>query len=212
MNNISKVIIILIVMAFPVKDYAQNLKNLHKPEFWWLVSHPFIAKKTWQISKQARDIANSHINDVELDGDYNGGMVDAFRHTLWMSLLVQEIKPKAAYKLGVAHEKGNKIDFKKKILEENKLPDSTSCEMDLRNNNIGIDIGEEYYGENTNNLILIVKNAVKSGRCWKIKKDSLGYFLDEEGYSIPENEWVGKWKTPKILVPSDFLRPKSPKN
>ena len=195
-------------MAFPIKDYAQNLKNLHFPEIWWVVTHPFITKKTLEISKQAKKIANSYINSDELDGDYNGGMVDAFRHTLWMSMLVQEIDYKAAYKLGLAHEKGNEIDFKKKILEEEKLPDSTSCEMDLRNNNIGIEIGEEYYGESIDTLISVVKNAVKTGRCWKIKKDSLGSFLDQKGLFIPENEWKGKWITPKVLVPSNFVRPK----
>ena len=194
-------------MAFPIKDHVQTLKNLHFPEIWWVITHLFIAKKTFEISKQSREIANSYISSSEFDGDYNGGMVDAFRHTLWMSMLVQEISYKAAYKLGLAHEKGNKIDFEKKILEEEKLPDSTSCQMDLLNNNIGIDIGGEYFGESTDTLIAVVKHAVKTGRCWKIKKDSFGGFLDQKGEFIPVNQWKGKWKTPKVLVPSNFVRP-----
>lgn len=198
-------------MAIPIKDYAQKIKNVHFAEVWWVATHPFIAKKSWDISKKAGEVANSYINSSELDGDYNGGMVDAMRHTLWMASLVQEIKPKAAYKLGLAHEKGNERDFKKKTLEEGSLPDSTSCEMDLRNNSIGLEIGQEYYGESLDTLILVVKNAVKTGRCWKIKKDSLGNFLDEEGKQIPDSLWMGKWITPKILVRSDFKRPKTPK-
>ncbi|MBN2893780.1 MAG: hypothetical protein JXL97_18060 [Bacteroidales bacterium] len=212
MKIISKIIIIFLLMAFPIKDYAQKFSNFHWLEVWWVATHPFIAKKTWKISEQSREIANSYIKSNELDGDYNGGMVDAFRHTLWMASLVQEIKPKAAYKLGLAHEKGNKADFDKKLLEEGKLPDSTSCEMDLRNNYVGIEIGQEYYGESLDTLILVVKNAVKTGRCWKIKKDSLGNFLDQNGNFIPESQWKGKWITPKVLVPSDFPRPKMQKN
>ncbi len=195
-------------MAFPIKNYAQSIKNIHFAEVWWVATHPFIAKKTYKISKQVRQTANEHIKDSELDGDYNGGMVDAFRHTLWMAVLVQEIRPKAVYKLGIAHEKGNKKDFEKKILEEGKLPDSVSCQMDLLNNQVGIDLGLQYLGQPYDTLVQIVKHAVKSGKCWKISKDSLGNFLDEQGNFIPESEWKGKWITPKVIVPSDYLRPK----
>jgi len=194
-------------MSFPVKHYAQSLKNMHISEVWWVATHPFIAKKAFKISNEARDIANQHILDTLLDGDYNGGMVDAFRHTLWMTLMVQEIKPKAAYKLGLAHEKGNYKDFKKKILEENKLPDSVSCEMDLRNNSIGIELGQEYMGTDKDTLIVVVRHTVRCGKCWIIKKDSLGYFLDKNDNIIPDSLWVGKWNTPKILVPSNYKRP-----
>ncbi len=191
-------------MSFPVKHYSQSLKNLHSAEIWWVITHPFIAKKSWQISKQARKIANNHISDSLLDGDYNGGMVDAFRHTLWMALLVQEIKPKAAYKLGKAHEKGNYKDFKRKVLEEGKLPDSVSCKMDLLNNKVGIEIGQRFMGQKNDTLILIVRDAVRKGDCWKIKKDSLGYFLDKNDNVIPEKKWKGKWVNPKVIVPSNW--------
>ena len=192
-------------MAFPVKDYAQNLKSLHFSELWWVATHPFVTKKVLEISRLARDTANAHITDPELDGDYNGGMVDAFRHCLWMALLVQEISPKAAEKLGKAHEKGNYKDFKQKKLEEGKLPDSVACEMDLRNNQKGIEIGQIYYGEDFDTIMQIVKKSVKNGECWKIKKDKFGNFIDQNGNIIPEKDWKGKWITPKVLVPSDFI-------
>lgn len=191
-------------MSFPIKHYTQSLKNIHCSEAWWVITHPFIAKKTFEISKQVRKISNAHIHDPLLDGDYNGGMVDAFRHTLWMAMLVQKINPKAAHKLGIAHEKGNYKDFKQKLLEEGKLPDSVSCKMDLINNEIGINLGLIYMGTNTDTLILIVKSAVRSGECKKIKKDSLGYFLDINDNIIPEKNWKGKWKNPKILVNSNY--------
>jgi len=204
MKIFSKILLILIFMSFPIKQYAQSVKNLHSSEVWWIMTHPFIAKKSWDISKQASSIATAHISDPLMDGDYNGGMVDAFRHTLWMAMLVQEIRPEAALKLGKAHEKGNYKDFKQKILEEGKLPDSMSCEMDLRNNEVGIDLGLRNMGTDTDTLILFVRSAVRRGECWKIKKDSLGYFLNSDGEIIPESEWKGKWITPKVLVPSNY--------
>ncbi len=192
-------------MTFPLKNYAQS--KARKPEKIWSIRHIFVAKKVWEISMETRQITNSHIDSKELDGDPDGGMVDAFRHTLWLALLVQYIKPQAARELGIAHEKSNKIDFKKGETEEIFLPDSVGCEMDLRNNEVGIDIGLEYMGENRETLISATINAVKSGRCWVIKKDKSGNFLDENGKIIPQKHWQGKWNTPKVLVPSNTIRP-----
>lgn len=191
-------------MSIPIKDYAQNLKYIHISEIWWVATHPFVAKKSFKISEDAKNIANQHLIDPQLDGDNNGGMVDAFRHCLWMSMLVQHIKPEAAVKLGKAHEKGNYKDFKKKKLEDGSLPDSVSCEMDLRNNLVGIELGQEYMGTDVETLSQLVKNAIIKGRCWKIKKDTLGRFLDNSNQLIPDKEWKGKWINPKQLVPSNY--------
>lgn len=203
MKFITKIIIIL-TMAIPIKNYAQQAKSIHFSEIWWVVKHPLIAKTAYKTTNTARFIANSHITDPALDGDYNGGMVDAFRHTLWMAMLVQEISPKAAMELGKAHEKGNYRDFKRKKLEEDKLPDSVSSAMDLRNNEIGTKIGQEYMGTDIETLTQLVSVAVREGRCWKIKKDSDGNSLDKEGNIIPEQQWQGKWINNRVLVPSDY--------
>ena len=191
-------------MSIPIKSYAQNLKYIHLSEVWWIATHLFIAKKSWEISEHAKNIANEHIKDPQLDSDANGGMVDAFRHCLWMSMLVQEIKPKAAKKLGEAHEKGNYRDYKRKRFEDGALPDSVSSQMDLRNNSVGIELGQEYFGVDLDTLIQLVRHEVLAGKCWKIKKDSQGNFLDKEGNIIPIKKWKGKWINPKILVPSDY--------
>lgn len=196
-------------MLFPVKQYAQKLKSVHFSEVWWAATHPFIAKKAFSISKQAGAIAYQHISDPSLDGDYNGGQVDAFRHTLWMAMLVQEIKPEAAYKLGVAHEKGNYKDYKKLQNEDGAVPDSVTSEMDFKNNDVGIDLGLRYLGVDRDTLIQVVKVNVKRGHCWKIKKDSLGYFLDENDNVIPDSLIKGKWNTPKVIVPSNYFPPQN---
>lgn len=190
-------------MAFPIKNYAQKIKDIHRPEKIWVILHPFSVLKSWKISKEARLIANSHINDPDFDGDYNGGQVDAFRHTLWMAMLTQKTSARTALKLGIAHEKGNKIDYDKRLLEEGKLPDSVACEMDLRNNSVGISIGKENKKMPAKELQKIVKQTVLEGKSWKINKNKDGQFLDKNDRLIPEEQYLGKWITPKVLVPSN---------
>lgn len=195
-------------MSINIKSLAQStiksFFNLHFPEKIWVLTHPFIAVKTMKITNLSSEISTEAITDTDLDGDYSGGQVDAFRHTLWMAMLSQKINPKKAYKLGVAHEKGNEIDYKKKTLEEGFLPDFVSCEMDLKNNNIGIEIGKNNKNASLEDLKLIVKQAVLSGECYKIKKDKNRNFLDKKGNIIPEEDWKGKWNNPKVLVKSDY--------
>jgi hypothetical protein len=200
------IITILLGSKTIAQSVFQRISHLNYPEKVWVATHPFIALKSLKISNEASKIAAEAINDIEMDGDYSGGQVDAFRHALWMAMLVQEISPKKAYKLGFAHEKGNKIDFKKKKLEEGRLPDSVSCEMDLKNNNVGLEIGKIHKNATTKELQIIVKQAVLDGQCYKIKKDKDRNFLDENDNIIPESEWIGKWINPKIIVDSGYKK------
>lgn len=188
------------------QSVIKKFLQMHLPEQIWVITHPFIAKKAWTITKEAKAIADSMAHDRELDGNIAGGQVDAFRHAFWMASLVQEIHPRKARKLGIAHEKGNYIDFKKKTLEEGQLPDSVSCEMDMKNNEAGIAIGKENRDMSQEKLIGRVKNAVLSGELWVIKKDSKGNFLDWNGNIIPPEDYLGKWNNPKCLVPSNFKK------
>ena len=191
-------------MAIPIKNFGQKLKYIHPSEVKWILVHPFIAKKAYKISERAAKVSAAQKQNPQFDGDDNGGMVDAFRHCFWMALLVQKISPKAAYKLGVAHEKGNYRDFKKKRFEEGQIPDSVASEMDLKNNKIGLELGQEYMGVDEETLKQAVIFAVINGDCWKIKKDSAGNSLDIEGNIIPQNKLKNKWITPRVLVPSDY--------
>ncbi len=202
--NFKAKIIILLIMAIPIKNFGQKLKYIHPSEVKWILAHPFIARKAYKISKRAGQVATAQKFNPQLDGDDNGGMVDAFRHCFWMALLVQEISPKAAYKLGIAHEKGNYRDFKKKRYEDGAVPDSVASEMDLKNNKIGLELGQEYMGVDEETLKQVVLNAVINGECWKIKKDSAGNSLDAEGNIIPQNKLENNWRTPRVLVPSDY--------
>ncbi|MBK6839510.1 MAG: hypothetical protein IPG90_15685 [Bacteroidetes bacterium] len=66
---------------------------------------PVHRKKTWKITEQARMETKSLLLDSRLDGDEDGGQLDAFRHAFWMASLSQKICWRKALKLGIAHEK-----------------------------------------------------------------------------------------------------------
>ncbi|GAB4294906.1 MAG: hypothetical protein Kow0068_19720 [Marinilabiliales bacterium] len=206
-------IIICYVLVLTTTDKASSQSlikrffSLSFPEKRWVICHPFIAKKAFKIGEEARKVSENMKNDRELDGDANGGQIDAFRHAFWMARLSQEIKWKKAYRLGIAHEKGNYRDFKKHRLEEGTLPDSASCEMDLRNNNKGIDIGKANPHADIEFLSNTIKKEILKGNLWIIYKDKRGNFLNCNGEIIPGSEIKGQWSNPKCLVPSNTPRP-----
>lgn len=168
-----------------------------------MIFHPFIAKKALRIGEEARTISKNIANDRELDGDENGGQIDAFRHAYWMARLSQEMRWKKAYRLGKAHEKGNYKDYKKHRNEEGTLPDSASGEMDLRNNKIGIEIGQNNKNSDTEYLINTVKKDILNGKLWVIYKDNQGHFLNCNGDIIEPDAMKGKWINTKCIVPSN---------
>jgi hypothetical protein len=178
--------------------------KLKLPEKLWIIFHIFIAKRAWKITEEVQQIAVQMENDSDLDGDGNGGQVDAFRHSLWMASLSQQIQPRKAYLLGVAHEKGNKEDYKKYRNEDGTIPDAIACEMDLRNNKIGIAIGSKHKNVSQTQLIQIIKQAILDGKLWKIKKNREGDYIDWNGKVLTKEDYQGKWENEKCLVPTDF--------
>ncbi len=190
-------------MGFPLK-IVKKFSELSRELKLWSLLHPVRAYNTWKISEQVRDLANRMISDPDLDGDYAGGQVDAFRHILWMALLTQRYGPRFARKMGQMHERSNKEDFKKGRLEEYQLPDATSMMMDLLNNEVGIELGSRLPNISLESLIDEVKKIVLDGKAWVIKKDEDGDFLDLNGQKIAKSFWLGKWNTPKVLVRSNY--------
>ena len=191
--------------------YAQESKlkkffGLSGPEKRWVYAHPFIAVKTLKLSEHAAEIAKNQEDSPDLKGDANGGQVDAFRHCFWMASLCQQINPKKALKLGVAHEEGNEKDFKKRREEDGALPDMTANIMDLWNNQVGVVLNNENPGATEEVLIFLVKSAVTSGRCKIIKRDRDGNFLDKEGKIVHHKDWHGKWVNSRCLVTSDLTK------
>ncbi len=198
--NLTVSFLLIFLASDAQKSKFQKFKQLSCPEKWWVVGHPFVAKKALKISENTRKITSEVKKNNLLKGEGNGGQVDAFRHTFWMANLTQEIGWRRAKKLGKAHEKGNYRDFKKHQQEDGALPDKASSEMDLFNNNVGIELGKR----STNfELKKMVIEMVSQGNCKIIKKDKTGNYLDCEGNIIPKEELIGKWENIKCLVWSD---------
>lgn len=210
--TLRRLIILLYICAYSLSLNAQkNHKNtstskISCPEKRWAIFHPFIAKKSYSLTKEALHITDSIKNTNCLDGDISGGQVDAFKHAYWMALLAQHIKYRKALKLGKAHEKGNHKSFKKNIKKGIQTShDQKSSEMDLWNNEKGIEIGQEFKG---NNLIIIqetIIDSILSGKMKIIRKNSSGQYLDCEGNVIPKDHLVGKWENEKCLVNSNQI-------
>ncbi|WP_442264982.1 DUF6973 domain-containing protein [Tenacibaculum sp. ZS6-P6] len=191
--------------GFSQSNY-KKFKKLSSPKKWWVIFHPFKAKKALEISKEANRVSDSIRKTNLLDGDHAGGQVDAFRHAYWMARLRQEIGKSAARSLGKAHEKENYLMYKKRKLEEGVVPDKISSEMDLYNNEIGLTLTIKNCKTPKNGLIYKVINTLNKGKMKMIKKNKRGEFLTCEGKVIKPNSLKGKWKNNKCLVNSDYKR------
>lgn len=198
---------IALVSATHTDAYAQFLesyKALSTAEQQWVRRHPIAAFRTHRLADTARDLAVKHQNDPDLDGDLNGGMADAFKHTLWMAITAQKIGKDKAISLGQAHEDGNYEQFLNNPERSGGLlQDKIASDMDLYNNNIGAQIGHEHPNVSISVLIFLVKDAVTKGQCRKILKNSQGQYLDAEGKVIDTGLYNGQWEIPKVLIPSN---------
>jgi hypothetical protein len=203
------VVLLLLVLGagLPMQGQSrwQSFKTLTGPERCWVVGHLWVAGKAQRVSNHALVLADSVGKMPYMDGNWNGGLVDAFRHGIWMTLLTREIGPKKAARLGRAHEKGNYRMWKKGKLEDGALADAAASEMDLWNNQRGIEIAGENPKAAENLLIISVVHALWAGRMRIISQDSAGNFLDKNGDIIPEEKWKGLWENPRCLVKSKTI-------
>lgn len=210
MRKITLAIIILFIshplfLISQTKTTAwKQFKNISCPEKCWTIKHIFVAKKAWRITQYVRLQTDSIQKTKILDGDANGGKVDAFRHAFWMASLAQKMKWRKAYRLGKAHEKGNYIDYKKHRKEDGTFPDKISSTMDLWNNDIGLEIGKTNRNISSDSLKHIVIDYILSGKMKVIKKNKQGQFLDNNGNIIHNDSLKGKWENQKVLINSDL--------
>lgn len=196
--------ILLICFGLTNTIFAQSkFSKLSCPEKVWVVAHPFVAKKAFHITQDVQKIVDSIKQLKTIGVDNNGGKLDAFKHAYWMASLSSKIGKRKARKLGIAHEKGNFLQYKKHKLEDSIVPDSVSSEMDKKNNEVGISLLDNRKKTPPRIIQNEVLTALKDGKLYIIKKDEEGNFLTNDGKKIPLNEWVGKWGIPKYLVPSD---------
>ena len=199
--------ILLIIFSFQEIEAQSAVKqyyNLPRPERFWVLTHIFKAKRALNISKEARVKADSIANTTTLDGDKNGGQVDAFRHSYWQARLTQGIGKRASYKLGKAHEKGSYIYYKRHKLEDGTIPDKISSDMDLYNNKVGASIVFRREELTKKEIEAEVIKLIKNGIMKIIAKDKKGNFLDCDGNIIEKETLKGKWENNKCLVNSNY--------
>ena len=203
MKNVIFLLILLFTISGVSQSNYQKFKKLSSPKKWWVVFHPFKAKKALEISNEINLITDSIRKTTLLDGDHAGGQVDAFRHAFWMARLRQEVGKSAARSLGKAHEKENYQYYKENKLEDGVLPDKASMEMDLHNNEIGISLSRKGEKPTKSELIYRIVNAIHQGKLLIIKKDTKKRFLTCDGTLINAKALKGKWQNNKCLVKSN---------
>jgi hypothetical protein len=178
--------------------------RLSGPEKWWVVTHPFIAIPAQKITSEVIKTSHEMEKDRRLDGDPDGGTVDAFRHSYWMARLCQRFKPKKALDLGRAHEKANYRRFlKKKPGEENTVQDSIASVMDLFNNEVGAAYGKSHPSLTPDSLIRDLIQLIDSGKLKIILKSAAGQPLDCNRRIIDETEYQTYWNNSRCLVNSN---------
>lgn len=185
---------------------AQSTKSrfsrLSGPEKCWVIWHPFKAKTALNISLDAIRKTDSLDRDGIIGHDRNGGKLDAFKHSYWMAVMSRQIGEKSALKLGKAHEKGNYKTFKKGKLEDGFLPDKPSSDMDLFNNEMGVEISSKNSNLTERELISVLIKAIENGDLRILKKTNT-VFLTCQGQVIAEKDLKGKWDNDKCLIPSN---------
>jgi hypothetical protein len=194
------------LIVLPVFGYSQStikLKEISCPEKWWVLVHPFVAIKAVRVSHQAQALVRTDTIQRLFGSDGNGGGLDAFRHSYWMASLSKTIGERKALKLGLAHEKGNKKDIIKNRLEDGKVPDNVSIDMDLHNNAIGVKLASKKCPLTKNELVKKVHDAFLSGTLVVIKKDEAFNSINASGKIIPDKEWQGNLKSKRVLIPSN---------
>lgn len=181
----------------------KEFKHLECPHKIWAITHLLKAKKAFIISEEANRVTDSISKTFLLNNNTSGGQLDAFRHAYWMARLHQEIGKNSARKLGIAHEKSNYLQYKKKLLEDGEVPDKISSEMDLYNNQIGLTFTRKREIYPKKGLVFRIINAILNGEMKIIKKDINGNFLTCNGTIIPKNSLAGSWENNKCLVNSN---------
>jgi len=192
----------LLVFFCVVFCFLAKSQKISKYEKIWALMHPIAAIKVKHISKKCYKIYEQINKSRRLDTNGNGGKLDAFRHTFFMAAFVQKIKIKKIYKLGIAHEKTNYKQFLNNELENGELPDSIGTEMDLKNNNIGFEIGNNAKKISLVELSELVISDIKGGLAFIIKRNENGNYVDCDGNIILPDE-TKKWSNKKCLVKSN---------
>lgn len=193
----------LLLLVFVTQElYCQH--DIGKYEYRWALWHPITALKIKQKLPTAMLVYKAVKSQKRLDTLENGGKLDAFRHTYVMAYLSKFVKVEKLKKLGIAHEKDNKLQFYKNKLEDGERPDSLACEMDLRNNALGFEIGKNFRNSVNDELLNAVIEHIKDGKAWYLKRNSENSYVTCENEVINMKFYLGSWFVPKCLISTNL--------
>jgi len=196
-------IILIIFIGGESVSSAQNFSSLSKYEKHWAYFHPFAAIKIKKYKKEMLAVYNEVKEQKALDTFENGGQLDAFRHVFSMAYLSKFVSARKLRKLGNAHEKGNYLQYLKGESENGELPDSLSCVMDLKNNDVGLSLKKDVKKLSIQEIKQKVLDCIKSGNAVIIKRNHDGLYVDCNGNIITRAPIYKRWSWPKCLVASD---------
>ena len=190
------------MIFFQTVGFSQQISS--KYEFLWAIRHPVAAFK---IKKQLPLIFH-HYDLVKrskaLDTLESGGKMYAFRHVYAMAYLMGYVNENKLRKLGIAHEKGNYHQFTKHQLEFSERPDSLACIMDLRNNELGIELNSAALRYNPDSLEKVVVTQIQLGKAWYFKRNDQKSYVSCENKPVVLSNYANNWFIPKCLIPTNL--------
>jgi len=199
---------IMLILCIPMEHQSQSLASYFIKasckEKSWFVFHPLSANKAIKASRMSIHLTDSIIANGILDTLCAGGKADAFRHGIWMALMVQKIPAKHALKLGEAHEKTNYKGFKKGWYEDGVLVCEAFCKMDLQNNKTGVEIGNQLIGSLKTDIASAIIKAITEGRFKILAMTDNEHYFTCNGELIDLNKYKSKWEVPICIVSSDW--------
>jgi len=198
-----KTIVCVFSMIF-FQTFVFSQKRISKYEVLWAFKYPIAAckiKKQWpMVIRQYQLVKQSKV----LDTLENGGKMDAFRHVYFMAYLINYVKEEKLRKLGIAHEKGNYLQFIKHQLEFSERPDSLACIMDLRNNEVGFELKKALTCFIPDSLANSVIKQIHQGKAWYLKRNEQKNYVSCENEAINLSLYDNNWFIPKCLIPTNL--------
>jgi hypothetical protein len=202
-SGMNKIVLVYLFLS-SISSLAQRsaFMQLGVAQKKWVLAHPFKAKIAYQVTQQALVKLDSLGATNYFEGNIkSGSKADAVRHAYWMVLLSKKIGKRRALKLGKAYERKNKRDFKKGSVVGTYLPDLVGMQMDLKNNAVGVNIENRV---SSNELLAVVLSFLEQGKLVYIKQNEKGEFLDKNGQIILYEDWSGKWKNDRVVIPTSL--------
>lgn len=151
----------------------------------YAMNHPINAVKTgtadipsWGISKIASNFEVNLRNEA-LFTSGEGSQGNAYRHTLWQSILTNEFEADQAKRIGNNHEDKLPINMNQRNFAKMDAADQMA---DLLNNEIGRKIGEKNKGANNQELSVKVLKEYKQNGLWTVSGDK------KTGYKVQKTK------------------------